>query len=97
VIAAVAGTCRRDITQTREPTGETSIVATHRRRFVIQKHAATRLHYDLRPELGGVFKSWAATRGPSLDPADKDGRYTDQAVVSTFMVNDIQYDLLIRL
>ncbi len=62
---------KRDFTKTAEPTGGTGTAASGRRRFVIQKHAATRLHYDLRLELDGVFKSWAVTRGPSLDPQDK--------------------------
>ncbi len=62
---------KRDFTKTAEPSGEGGTAHGKRRRFVIQKHAATRLHYDLRLELDGVFKSWAVTRGPSLDPADK--------------------------
>jgi len=62
---------RRDFEKTAEPSGEARVAPSKRRRFVIQKHAATRLHYDLRLEFDGVFKSWAVTRGPSLDPHDK--------------------------
>lgn len=62
---------KRDFKKTAEPSGEANIKASNRRRFVIQKHDATRLHYDLRLELDGVFKSWAVTKGPSLDPGDK--------------------------
>jgi len=62
---------KRDFEQTAEPSGEGTVAPSKRRRFVIQKHDATRLHYDLRLEFGGVFKSWAVTRGPSLDPHDK--------------------------
>ena len=62
---------KRNFDKTAEPSGETAPAASERRRFVIQKHDATRLHYDLRLEIDGVFKSWAVTRGPSLDPHDK--------------------------
>lgn len=62
---------KRDFRETREPSGQVEVRASNRRRFVIQKHDATRLHYDLRLELDGVFKSWAVTKGPSLDPHDK--------------------------
>ena len=62
---------KRDFKQTQEPSGKESVIPSRRRRFVIQKHDAMRLHYDLRLELDGVFKSWAVTRGPSLDPHDK--------------------------
>ena len=62
---------KRDFQKTREPSGQDVVKPSNRRRFVIQKHDATRLHYDLRLELDGVFKSWAVTKGPSLDPHDK--------------------------
>jgi bifunctional non-homologous end joining protein LigD len=62
---------KRDFEKTAEPSGEAPVVPSKQRRFVIQKHDATRLHYDFRLEFDGVFKSWAVTRGPSLDPHDK--------------------------
>ena len=61
----------RDFRRTAEPSGRQKVDKSQQLRFVIQKHAARRLHYDLRLELGGVFKSWAVTRGPSLNPQDK--------------------------
>ncbi len=62
---------KRDFEKTAEPSGRIRVAPASQRRFVIQKHDATRLHYDLRLELDGVFKSWAVTKGPSLDPHDK--------------------------
>jgi len=60
---------RRDFKTTAEPKGERA--AKSGNRFVVQKHDATRLHFDLRLEHDGVLKSWAVTRGPSLVPGDK--------------------------
>jgi bifunctional non-homologous end joining protein LigD len=62
---------KRDFGQTAESSGEKAIEPSPVRRYIIQKHAASRLHYDFRLELDGVLKSWAVTKGPSIDPCDK--------------------------
>jgi bifunctional non-homologous end joining protein LigD len=62
---------KRDFKKTSEPSGTAKVRRSEYPRFVIQKHAARRLHYDLRLEHAGAFKSWAVTKGPSIDPADK--------------------------
>jgi bifunctional non-homologous end joining protein LigD len=63
---------KRDFKRTAEPSGRRSSARRSRElRFVVQKHAARRLHYDLRLELDGTFRSWAVTKGPSLDPAER--------------------------
>ncbi len=61
----------RDFARTSEPAGEAIILPAPHPRFVVQKHAATRLHYDFRLEIDGVFKSWAVTNRPSADPKIK--------------------------
>ncbi|MBU1210443.1 MAG: non-homologous end-joining DNA ligase [Alphaproteobacteria bacterium] len=64
---------KRDFDRSPEPSGldSTDVLASEHRRFVVHKHDASRLHYDLRLEVDGVFRSWAVTRGPSLDPGEK--------------------------
>lgn len=60
---------KRDFTRTSEPAGK--VAKGGGNRFIVQKHDATRLHYDFRLEVDGVLKSWAVTRGPSANPDDK--------------------------
>ncbi len=60
---------KRNFAATAEPKGAASLA--HSNIFVVQKHDATRLHYDFRLALDGVLKSWAVTRGPSLNPGEK--------------------------
>jgi DNA ligase D-like protein (predicted 3'-phosphoesterase) len=62
---------KRDFGRTTEPRGGRRRTSRSRRRFVIQKHDATTLHYDFRLEADGVLKSWALPKGPSVDPQDK--------------------------
>ncbi|HVN35169.1 MAG TPA: DNA ligase D [Casimicrobiaceae bacterium] len=62
---------KRNFGVTPEPEGEVGAKTGAALRFVIQKHAARRLHYDFRLELDGVMLSWAVPKGPSLDPNDK--------------------------
>ncbi len=61
----------RDFTKSPEPPGKVAGSADGRNRFLVQRHRARRLHYDLRFEVDGVLVSWAVPKGPSLDPARK--------------------------
>src|ERR1700734_591893 len=79
---------KRDFARTTEPKPQSASAATGE--FVVQKHAARRLHYDLRLELDGVLKSWAVTRGPSLTLGEKRlrGRRANHPIANTLFVGD---------
>ncbi len=86
---------KRDFTKTAEPSGS-AIRKAEYPRFVIQKHDATRLHYDLRLELDGVFKSWAVTKVPRSIRRTNVSRWRSRIIRSTTAISKARFPRAVR-